>query len=1136
MPKFSGSNFMRVLAKANIWTFALIVALTICLSISGLAADWPQWRYDANRSGATETSCSDQATLQWHLALPVPDPAYDHQYRMCADVTYAPVAAQGLVFIPSNVDDDLKAFDLRTGELRWRFHAEGPVRLAPVYREGKVYFGSDDGFLYCVEAGSGHLVWKVRGAPDAWPDSRMLVNGRLVSRWPVRGGPVVGAKHVFFGAGIWPEEGVFVCAVDPDSGKIAWRSDVLSLVQYGMSDHGRAYDLSLPPHGYLALIDGKLAVPSGRSLAAWFDPATGAMEPFTSYYVKTSPPRGTWYLSGIDRYAVQGGNWFGTRPTDDLGLASPSQDWKTALYWSHETHENETYVTQNRPFLRADCYQLHNENLYTEPVLTPTTSYASEFAEDRRYLVPRGHTHVKWPAYDRIVARELTPAQWHPVEDTPVQYQRRRVDLARLEFPVRWSLELESPLRVLIKAGPRLYAGGENTVAAIAIPKVGDQPRIVWQAQVAGQPVNALVADGRLVVTTDRGGVYCFGEGEGTTETSPEALKELHRPPSPPNGYALLVGWPGLDPVADLADQGGHRVVVLEPDTGAVSKARAELSRAGISARRVQVIGAALGDTSLTPYWANRVIVHNAASPDALAAALDLLRPFTGRLELPDRAHTGVLRDLLVERTGYVMQQDGERLTVLRTAPPQGADDWTHEPGGADNRFASSDRLVKWPLGVLWYSGDTDRFFTPATHFQHERNPYPLVIDGRMFIITGHYLHAVDIYTGLYLWKAEMPRTPWIETYYFDARQYGRATERHCVLAHDLFYAVTGDTINAYDTHTGKLQAEIGIPDRFHDAVADSRETRDYRAQGHRGRIRPVPAWTEVRLHDDLLFAVFGKHLAALDRHSGAVQWSRESTRESTVYAIGDGTLYGMDYGTPRRGGDGEDARSGLLFALDAATGDVRWEAPFEYAPVPRHDRSEVNLRPWMRPVVPVVAYNAKHRLVIVTVNGNELYACRASDGSLVWSETGQAQGDIQRIYPPVVTDDHLLVSQYNRFFGFLLDVRDGKPVGSDTGIPTPRTCARIIGNNDLLVYRNAATEIYDIPANRRIGLNSVRSGCTTSFIPAGGVMAAPMLGHGCVCNYPMFASLALHHMPAIENLRPAAVKASWKHDGRPTK
>jgi hypothetical protein len=120
------------------------------------------------------------------------------------------------------------------------------------------------------------------------------------------------------------------------------------------------------------------------------------------------------------------------------------------------------------------------------------------------------------------------------------------------------------------------------------------------------------------------------------------------------------------------------------------------------------------------------------------------------------------------------------------------------------------------------------------------------------------------------------------------------------------------------------------------------------------------------------------------------------------------------------------------------------------------------------------------------------------------------------------------VLSQYKGCFGYLLNILTGEEAGQNTGIPRPRTCGRLIGNNNLLVCRDAATEFYDIGGNRTVRLNSVRSGCTTSFIPAGGIVTAPMLAHGCVCNYPMFASLGLFHWPEIEQHRPVAVTKSW--------
>jgi hypothetical protein len=276
---------------------------------------------------------------------------------------------------------------------------------------------------------------------------------------------------------------------------------------------------------------------------------------------------------------------------------------------------------------------------------------------------------------------------------------------------------------------------------------------------------------------------------------------------------------------------------------------------------------------------------------------------------------------------------------------------------------------------------------------------------------------------------------------------------------------------------------------------------------------------------------MLGRQLVALDRHSGEVRWTRQSTRETTTYALGGDTLFGLDCDVPEIGGGKGGNKNGLLFAMNPETGEVAWQKPLEYDAVPSHKVESPRL--WLPPVIPDLSYNAKHRLIVLAVNRNDLHVF-AADGTPVWSKTDAPKGDIQRTYSPVVTDDYLLLSGYKGCFAFLLDIRTGKEVGPDTGIPRPRTCARVIGNNSLLVYRDAATELYDIPANRMIRFNSVRSGCTTGFIPAGGVLTAPMLGHGCVCNYPMFASLGLYHCPDIEPHRPASVTQSWVNQARP--
>ena len=52
---------------------------------------------------------------------------------------------------------DAGEFLMKTGQPRWSFLTEGPVRLAPAVADGRVYAGCDDGGLYCLDAETGNL-------------------------------------------------------------------------------------------------------------------------------------------------------------------------------------------------------------------------------------------------------------------------------------------------------------------------------------------------------------------------------------------------------------------------------------------------------------------------------------------------------------------------------------------------------------------------------------------------------------------------------------------------------------------------------------------------------------------------------------------------------------------------------------------------------------------------------------------------------------------------------------------------------------------------------------------------------------------------------------------------------------------
>jgi hypothetical protein len=202
---------------------SLVLLVVICfLTVPAQAGDWPQFRYDIGRTAAAPHELPANLELRWRRTLATPCPAFPNELRLSYDASYEPVVLGKMMFVPSMVNDSLTAFDTETGAELWRFFAEGPVRFAPVAWQDKVYFVSDDGFLYCLNTADGSLRWKFSGLPQSEADRKVIGHGRLISLFPARGGPVLSDGVVYFAAGLWPTEGVFIHAVDAESGAAVW--------------------------------------------------------------------------------------------------------------------------------------------------------------------------------------------------------------------------------------------------------------------------------------------------------------------------------------------------------------------------------------------------------------------------------------------------------------------------------------------------------------------------------------------------------------------------------------------------------------------------------------------------------------------------------------------------------------------------------------------------------------------------------------------------------------------------------------------------------------------------------------------------------------------------------------------------
>ena len=276
----------------GILPLVFLFAIPACIDTESTlnAADWPMWRHDAGRTASTTDSLPPELHLQWTRELPAVSPTFRSK-RLQFDQGYEPVVMGQQLFVALPHNDSVVAYDTRTGIEHWKFYADGPVRLAPVAWQGKLYFGSDDGYVYCLNAADGALRWRFRTVPSS---RKVLGSGRLISVWPVRGGPVLVDGVLYFAAGVWPFEGVFIYAIDAETGDIIWMNDRTSFL-YGRQPHNAEAMGGLTPQGYL-LVDGDdLLVPCGTARPAIFDRHTGDLKSFSLPGEPRLP--GSWFMA-----------------------------------------------------------------------------------------------------------------------------------------------------------------------------------------------------------------------------------------------------------------------------------------------------------------------------------------------------------------------------------------------------------------------------------------------------------------------------------------------------------------------------------------------------------------------------------------------------------------------------------------------------------------------------------------------------------------------------------------------------------------------------------------------------------------------------------------------------------------------
>lgn len=686
-------------------TLAPLVLFTLGTLLTGAARgeDWPMWRHDAQRTATAKQQLAAKLYLQWTRDYPKQKTAWLDQAQMIFDRNYEPVVLGQTLFVGSARHDTMTALDTRTGGEKWTFYTDGPIRFAPVAWDGRVYFVSDDGFLYCVDAENGKLVWRFRGGPD---DRRLLGNNRLISAWPARGAPVIADGTVYFAASIWPFMGIFIHALDARTGQVIWTNDGDGSM-YMKQPHGADSFAGIAPQGQLTVMGDKLLVPGGRSVPGCFDRKTGKL---IHYRLNdNSKIGGGPEVAAQGRYVFNGGAIFDLESGNHLGP-----------FCKLLALADDVVVGYHNGKIRA--LDLASSKL------DATTSLDRRGEKIYKFKWVPSELSFDGPK----VVDTLTRAGFRAYLGSPGQISAVELPLVKGRPPIiSWKANVDGNPVSIIAADDRLFAVTLEGRIYCFGPEPVEQPKNYALKTPPQPPADEWTKTAKTILDTTKAREgYCIAWGVGSGRL-----------------------------IAELARQSKLHVVAIDPDADKVLAARRRLIEAGLYGERVAVH---LGDPlsfPLPPYLASLMVsedlVRAGAEPnEAFIRKLFLsLRPYGGVAWLPaDERSRKRLVDLEgdSELPGLKVKEQTDALLVVREGALPGAGNWTHEHADAANTRVSRDTIVKAPLGLLWFGGSSNQGVLP----RHGHGPQPQVIDGRLIIEGVDMLRAVDIYTGRVLWES----------------------------------------------------------------------------------------------------------------------------------------------------------------------------------------------------------------------------------------------------------------------------------------------------------------------------------------------------------------------------------------------
>lgn len=222
------------------------------------------------------------------------NPVLKWKFSTNGAVMSSPAVSNGKVYVGS-FDKNWYCLDAKTGDKIWNFTAGYYIRSSPAVVNDKVYTGSDDGYVYCLDADTGEQIWKTPTPGEIFP----VITGTAME---YRSSPTVADGKVYVGS----LDGKLYC-LNANTGAITWTiqttGGIISSPTY-ISDDG-LYFASLD--GFVYKVEARSgtiiwnqSTPIGQEIAMMGTPAVGGGMVFIGSGAGDGSPAGIGQFYGLN--------------------------------------------------------------------------------------------------------------------------------------------------------------------------------------------------------------------------------------------------------------------------------------------------------------------------------------------------------------------------------------------------------------------------------------------------------------------------------------------------------------------------------------------------------------------------------------------------------------------------------------------------------------------------------------------------------------------------------------------------------------------------------------------------------------------------------------------------------------------